>query len=171
MHSWGLYNDRYGLAELSVHGGGKSVPIPPKDEDYVHGLLDGEIARQERLRSVLAADPATAGWTQEGALMRNYKFLQFMDTLALYFNLRHAGDRSQETFVHVPMSEDADTEVTVTPLGDDRYSVTPFPFNGAALEVRCKGRYFEAVSDAPADLGAHLYGLAGSEQVHRLEAA
>ena len=171
MHSWGLYNDRYGLSEFSVLGGGKSVPIPPKDEDYVHGRLDGEIARQERLSSVRAADPATAGWTQEGARMRNYKFLQFMDTLALYFNLRHAGDHSQETFVHVPMSEDADTEVTVTPLGDDRYSVTPFPFNGAALEVRCKGRYFEAVSDAPADLGAHLYGLAGSEQVHRLEAA
>jgi hypothetical protein len=171
MHSWGLYNDRYGVSEFSVLGGGKSVPIPPKDEDYVHGLLDGEIARQERLRSVLAADPATAGWTREGALLRNYKFLQFMDTLALYFNLRHAGDRSAETFVHVPMSEAMDAEVTVRPLGDNRYAVTPFPFAGDALEVRCKGRYFEAVAVAPADLGAHLYGLAGSEQVHILEAA
>ncbi|MBT3884058.1 MAG: DUF3891 family protein, partial [Rhodospirillaceae bacterium] len=120
---------------------------------------------------VLAGDPATAGWIEEGALMRNYKFLQFMDTLALYFNLRHAGDRSSETFVHVPMSEAVDAEVTVTPMGNDRYAVTPFPFNGEVLEVRCKGRYFKAVSDAPTDLGAHLYGLPGDEQVHILEAA
>jgi len=171
MHSWGLYNDRHGVSEFVVLGGGKSVPIPPNDEDFVNGLLDAELARQERLKSVLAADPDTAPWVEERALMRNYKFLQFMDTLALYFNLRHAGDRSEEIFVHVPVSEDEDAEVTVIPLGDDRYSVAPFPFAGDALEVRCKGRWFEAVSDAEMDLGAHLYGLPGACQVHTLEAA
>ena len=168
LHSWGLYNDRYGVSEFRVLGGGKSVPIPPQDEDYVNGLLDGEIARQKRLKAVLAANPATAGWIEEGALMRNSKFLQFMDTLALYFNLRHAGDRTQETFVHVPMSEQKDAEITLRPLGDDRYAVAPFPFAGDRLEVRCKGRYFEAVPDAPDDLGAHLYGLPAAEQVHTL---
>ena len=171
LHSWGLYNDRYGFSEFRVLGGGKSVPIPPNDEGYVTGLLDGEIARQDRLKAVLAADPGTAGWIEEKALTRSYKFLQFMDTLALYFNLRHAGDRSKETFVHVPMSVDADAEITITPLGGDRYSVTPFPFAGGALEVRCQGRYFEAVSDAEMDLASHLYGLPADEQVHALLAA
>ena len=136
-----------------------------------NGLLDGEITRQKRLKAVLAADPATAGWIAEGALMRNYKFLQFMDTLALYFNLRHAGDRTQETFVHVPMSEQKDAEITLRPFGDDRYAVAPFPFAGDRLEVRCKGRYFEAVSEAQDDLAAHLYGLPEEEQVHWLLAA
>lgn len=54
MHSWGLYNDRYGVSEFKAMRSGKSVPVPERDEDYVRGLLDGELARQERLKAELA---------------------------------------------------------------------------------------------------------------------
>jgi len=172
MHSWGLYNERYGVSQFRVLDGGKSVPIPPGQEDTVHGLLDGEVARQKRLRESLAADPATAPWVEEKTLMRNYKLLQFFDTLALYFNMRHAAEHSSETFVHVPKSEEEDAEVTITPLGDGIYSVSPFPFAGIELKVQCDGRYFDAVPDGqePEDLAAELYGLPVEQQSFHLAA-
>ncbi|HAY44830.1 MAG TPA: hypothetical protein DCY55_00905 [Gammaproteobacteria bacterium] len=167
MHSWGLYNERYGVSEFTVLGGGKSVPIPPENEQFVTGLLDDEIARQQRLKSELAASPETASWVEEKSLMRNYKLLQFFDTLALYFNLRHESQRMEEQFVHIPISVEADATVTVRPIGDGKYEVFPFPFAGDELEVRCKGRYFEQISanDEPDDLAGFLYSLPVTEQV------
>jgi hypothetical protein len=166
MHSWGLYNDRYGVSEFRVLDGGKSVPMPPGQEDTVNGLLEGEIARQQRLQAQLAEDPSTAAWVEEKNLFRNYKLLQFFDTLALYFNMRHAADRSEERFVNVPMSIDQDAAITVRPLGNDEYAVAPFPFAGDRLETLCDGRYFTALStdDAPDDLGGMLYGLPTEQQ-------
>ena len=167
MHSWGLYNERYGVSEFTVLDGGKSVPIPPENEKFVSGLLDDEITRQQRLKDELAASPETAGWVDEKSLMRNYKLLQFFDTLALYFNLRHDSQRMQEQFVHIPNSVDEDSTVTVRPIGDGKYEMFPFPFAGDELEVSCKGRYFGciAANNEPDDLAAHLYGLPISEQV------
>jgi hypothetical protein len=99
--------------------------------------------------------------------MQNYKLLQFFDTLALYFNLRHESERAEEAFLHVPKSRTTDTTVTVRPRGGGGYAMNPFPFAGARMEARCKGRYFEAVAPerAPADLAAHLYGRPAAEQV------
>jgi hypothetical protein len=46
--------------------------------------------------------------------------------------------------------------------------MNPFPFAGARMEARCRGRYFEAIAPerAPADLAAHLYGRPRAEQVY-----
>ena len=33
MHSWGLYNERYGLTQFQVLGGGRSVPPPRRGGD------------------------------------------------------------------------------------------------------------------------------------------
>jgi len=173
MHSWGLYNARYGVSEFTVLRGGKSVPIPPEHEKFVRGLLDGEIARQARLKKVLLAAPETADWVDEKSLMRNYKILQFFDTLALYFNLRHESQHRDERFVSVPKSITEDAAVTLRPMGGGRYEMSPFPFAGDRLEVRCEGRYFEKITpdDEPGDLATHLYGLPGAEQVFTFVAA
>lgn len=173
MHSWGLYNERYGFSEFRVLGGGKSVPVPAGQEDTVQGLLDGEVARQEKLRATLLENPETAGWVEEARLFQNYKLLQFVDTLALYFNLRHESERISETFVNVPQTEQADIPVTVTPVGDGHYSVAPFPFTGERLEVRCKGRYFEKIpaGETPKNLADELYNLPEEEQVFILQPA
>ena len=169
MHCWGLYNARYGFSEFRIQkGGSTSVPIPPQNQDATHAVLDQELARQERLKAKLAADPQTAPWIAEKRLVQNYKLLQFFDTLALYFNLRHASERGEEVFVHVPKSSEADTSVTVRPLGDGVYAVAPFPFAGERFEAHCHGRYFEPVApeSAPADLAAALYGRPPAEQLY-----
>lgn len=167
MHSWGLYNGRYGFTEFRVRkGGSTSIPIAPDHAAETHAMLDAELARQERLKAELAADPRTAGWIEEKRLMRNYKLLQFCDTLALYFNLRHETEHEPEIFVHVPQSPDRDASVTLTPLGGHRYAMAPFPFAGDRLETHCKGRYFAAVAgdQPPDDLAGRLYGAPPAEQ-------
>jgi len=173
MHSWGLYNERYGLTQFRVLDGGKSVPVPSGEEDTVKGLLDGELARQERLKAELGANPETAGWVEERRLFRNYKLLQFFDTLALYFNLRHAGEHVEEVFVHVPKSDTVDVDVTLRPAGNGRYTLAPFPFAGDHLETRSEGRYFAALrkGEGPDRLAAAFYGQPVKEQVFVLEAA
>ena len=173
MHSWGLYNERYGLTQFQVLGGGRSVPVPPGEEETVKGLLDGEVTRQERLKAELGANPETAGWVEERRLFRNYKLLQFFDTLALYFNLRHTSEHAEQVFVHVPKSDTVDVDVTLCPIGNDRYTLAPFPFAGNHLETRSEGRYFAALGrgEGPDDLATALYGQPVEEQVFVLEAA
>ena len=136
-------------------------------------MLDSELARQERLKAKLGANPETAGWVEEQCLFRNYKLLQFFDTLALYFNMRHAGEHAEEVFVHVPKSDTVDVDVTLRPTGNGRYTLAPFPFAGDRLETRSEGRYFAALAKGkgPDDLAAALYGQPVEEQVFVLEAA
>jgi hypothetical protein len=175
MHTWGLYNERYGYTDFRVRQGGAStsIPIAPEMAVETNAILDAELARQERLKQQLAADPQTSAWIEEDNLFRNYKLLQFCDTLALYFNLRHRGDRTVEVYVHVPETATSDTSVTVTPVGDNTYSFDPFPFAGNSLDVACKGRYFNAVPEgkAPDDLAGLIKDLPVEEQVHRFVAA
>lgn len=174
MHTWGLYNARYGFSDFRVRiGGSTSIPISPDVADETNGILEKEIARQNRLKEILASDPATKSWVDEDQLFQNYKLLQFCDTLALYFNLRHATDRTEEVFIHVPESSATDASVTVTPLGDNTYSFAPFPFAGNSLDVSCSGRYFSALpgDKAPGNLAPLIQGLAVEKQVHHFVAA
>lgn len=160
MHSWGLYKARYGYSNFAIRpGGSTSIPVPPHLEDEANTMLAGEIARQERLKATLAADAETARWVEEAHLVKCYKQLQFFDTLALYFNLRHPDERGEEIYVHVPMTVDEDATVTLDRVSGDRYSLDPFPFDGEVLEVTCRGRYFAPVADggAPDDLAAMLW--------------
>ncbi|MFT5439457.1 MAG: hypothetical protein ACI9MJ_001321 [Alphaproteobacteria bacterium] len=170
MHTWGLYNARYGYSDFRVRpGGSTSVPISPDIADETNLILEGEIARQNRLKELLASDPDTKSWVEEDRLLQNYKLLQFCDTLALYFNLRHETDREKEIYIHVPQSRTADTSVTVTPRGNGVYEFSPFPFSGNSLDVSCKGRYFEATKEAqePEALGTLIEHLPVEEQIHK----
>ena len=171
MHSWGLYNARYGFSEFRVRAGGStSIPVGPGDREEVDRMLEGEIARQERIRETLAADPETAAWVEEAHIVQNYKQLQFFDTLALYFNLRHETDRGVETFTCVPKDAATDAEVTVTPKGEGVYALDPFPFAGTRLETACSGRYLAACDEgaAPDDLAAALADLPTETQTYTL---
>ena len=171
MHSWGLYHGRYGFSEFRVRpGGSTSIPVGPADREEVDRMLEGEIARQERIRERLAADPETAPWVEEAHVVQNYKQLQFFDTLALYFNLRHESDRGVETFSCVPRDAATDAEVTVTPMGGGSYAVDPFPFAGDRLEAVCGGRYLAPYAEgaAPDDLAAALAALPADTQSYTL---
>lgn len=136
MHSWGLYNGRYGLSDVVLLD-----RVAERNLEEARSMLDRELERQERLKRALQENSRTAPWVSEPALMKTYKQLQFFDTLALYFNRIHEGAREAAVFPHVPKSETEDADVTVTPLGDAVYAVAPYPFSRDPLTLEFEGRY------------------------------
>ena len=168
MHMWGLYNERRGYTNFSTRGGSKSIPIFDKYAGETNAMLDGELERQERLKAELAADPETRAWVEKKHLLQNYKQLQFFDTLALYFNLRHEDERGEEIYTYVPKNADEDATITLTPQGNGVYSLSPFPFAGDRVAFPCSGRYVSALpeADEPDDLGGFLRTLPIETQVH-----
>ncbi|HLH86976.1 MAG TPA: DUF3891 family protein [Xanthobacteraceae bacterium] len=135
MHSWGLYNGRYGLSDMVLID-----RIPPPDRPLVQRMLDDELARQSRLKAALARNPSTAAWIDERRLFQSYKQLQFVDTLALYFNRTHASARGEVAFTHVPLSASEDTTVTITPRAAGVYALAPYPFAADGAEFAFAGR-------------------------------
>ncbi len=123
MHSWGLYNGRYGLSDLVLLDG-----IARDARAEADAMLDEELRRQSRLREALARDPATTSLLDEDRIFQNYKQLQFCDTLALYFNRNDAGRRTTQTFRSVPIDAHRDMEITIAPISEGVYALTPFPF-------------------------------------------
>jgi hypothetical protein len=137
-----------------------SVPISEASRAKVEAMLAGELQRQERLRAVLAADSASAQ-RDEKRIFQNYKQLQFCDTLALYFHLRHASERCDEIYIHVPMSREADASIALKKIDGTTYSLDPFPFGQDARDVRLPWTVHAAdsVGRQPDDLGAVLREL------------
>ena len=103
-------------------------------------MLDGELARQQRLKTALAADPKTSAWIAQEHLFQNYKQLQFFDTLALYFNRTHPSERVAQTFQHVPLNAREDASVTICPRAPGVYELSPYPFAADGAEFAFAGR-------------------------------
>lgn len=136
MHSWGLYNGRYGMSDHVLLD-----TLAEANRAAADGMLEGELARQERLKAELAADPETAAWVDEAHLFQNYKQLQFFDTMALYFNCAHEGARKETVFEHVPRNAHEDADVTVRPIEEGVYGLSPYPFAEDGFEPSFTGRY------------------------------
>jgi hypothetical protein len=135
MHSWGLYNGRYGLSKLVLINN-----IPPQDRPIADRMLAGELERQKRLKEQIAKDSKCSGWLGEKKLFQNYKQLQFLDTLALYFNRIHPSERVRQAFENVPLSTTADTTVSIEPRGNGMYALSPYPFAASGAEFAYAGR-------------------------------
>ena len=142
MHSWGLYNGRYGMSDLVLLDS-----LADDNRDKADVMLDGELERQDRLKSDLADDPESASWIDEPHLLQNYKQLQFFDTLALYFNRTHDAERGGSTFTHVPMSASQDVDIAIERTGPGVYSLSPYPFNEDGAEFWFEGRYLAPQSN------------------------
>jgi len=138
MHSWGLYNGRYGLSKLVLID-----KIPPVDRPLAERMLAGEIDRQDRLKAEIVKDAQTAKWIEAEHLFQNYKQLQFFDTLALYFNRTHPDERAEQAFEHVPVNAREDVNVTIRPRQPGIYEVSPYPFAANAAEFAFAGRPIE----------------------------
>ncbi len=152
MHSWGLYNGRYGLSDKVLLDG-----LTGEKRALADAVLDAELARQAVLTEQLSSASETAGWVERSALFQNYKQLQFFDTLALYFNCAHAGERVETKFAHVPRDSVSDTEITLRPLGDDLYSLTPYPFDRSPFPLAFAGRYVQAARVPAKDSDAEWF--------------
>jgi hypothetical protein len=139
MHTYGLYNGRYGLSDVLFVN-----MIPEELRPRVDAMLAGELARQDRLRSALRSDPATAGLADDGLLLRAYKLLQLFDTLALWCQCEHPSRRAEQSFPNVPMRADADETIVVTPLDESTARATPFPFDEEGVVFATEGRWIAA---------------------------
>jgi hypothetical protein len=139
MHSWGLYNGRYGLSDLVL-----IKKFPEQQRPLAERMLDGELERQRRLKAEIGKDAELAGRLDEKKLFQNYKQLQFLDTLALYFNRIHPDERGPQTFAHVPRNAEEDASVTIRPEQPGVYSLSPFPFAPEQAEFAFAGRYIRA---------------------------
>jgi hypothetical protein len=146
MHSWGLYNGRYGMSDKVLLDA-----LAGANRELAAHMLAGEEARQGRLTAALRADPETAAWVEERHLFQNYKQLQFFDTLALYFHCTHASERTATRFLHVPADAQRDVALSLTPQGGGRYALSPYPFAVDQLELTFSGRYLTPVAE-----GEHL---------------
>jgi Protein of unknown function (DUF3891) len=138
MHSWGLYNGRYGLSDKVLID-----TISPAERPLAERMLEAELRRQAVLKAELARDAQTAAWVEEGHLFQNYKQLQFFDTFALYFNRTHSAARTEASFEHVPMNAHADTAITVRPVSAETYAISPYPFGENPGHFKFSGRYVE----------------------------
>jgi hypothetical protein len=150
MHSWGLYNGRYGMSD--------KVLIDSLDDARQHLLkpvMDREVERQEALKEALRCDPSTAAWAEEVNLFHNYRQLQFFDTLALYFNCTPERAREPTTFLQVPMNAEENADVELQPLGNGAYALDPWPFAKDFLELSYLGRCLEPVEEG-LDMRQHL---------------
>lgn len=136
MHSWGLYNGRYGLSDHVL-----IKKFPEQELPLAERMLDGELARQKRLKEEIGKDPVQFAWLDEEKLFQNYKQLQFLDTLALYFNRVHPTERGSQTFAHVPLNTQKDTAVTIRPQEPGVYALSPFPFAASGAEFAFGGRH------------------------------
>jgi hypothetical protein len=103
-------------------------------------MLDGELARQQRLKAEIGKDPTLAERLDDKKLFQNYKQLQFIDTLALYFNRVHPSERREQTFQHVPRNAEEDIAVTIKPREAGVYTLSPFPFAPDNAEFAFAGR-------------------------------
>ncbi len=103
-------------------------------------MLAGELDRQKQLKDEIGKDPQLSGWLDEKKLFQNYKQLQFIDTLALYFNRIHPSERGQQAFEHVPLTAETDTTVTIEPHESGVYALSPYPFGSAGAEFAFAGR-------------------------------
>ena len=165
MHSWGLYNGRYGMSDKVLLDA-----LADENRAMANAMLDGEVTRQQQLKEQLGSDAETAAWIEEAHLFQNYKQLQFFDTFALYFNCVHESARGQATYAHVPMSATSDKEVNIAPIGAGVYAVDPFPVDGDSIVVSFNGRYVAPVSEGD-DLQSVLSEAPLATQTARLVAS
>ena len=162
MHSWGLYNGRYGMSDHVLLD-----TIAAANRGVAEAMLEGELARQARLKKALVEDEETAPLVDDAQVMRNYKQLQLFDTMALYFNCNHARHRKQAIFTHVPKNTHEDVDITITPRADGAYAMAPYPFAEDDFELSFAGRY---MSPRGAVDRVDLDGLAEEWQTVRLVA-
>ncbi|WP_373087266.1 DUF3891 family protein [Sneathiella sp.] len=159
MHMWGLYNGRYGLSDYH--------PLNIDDNTLrseFESTLEELLELQNELKLQLAQDTVAAEWIVQNHLFQNYKQLEFFDALALYFNWSPVTSRRKATFTSVPLSELADTSITVTPLEGNRYAFAPFPFVREGLEFYFEGRYLAPMIDAPEEEMQNALAKAPTEQ-------
>lgn len=136
MHCSGIYKQRYG-----TDPGLKLRRLTSEVEPVVQGFMERLEKQQRELRAELCSRGeagASPGSVEEKAIWANYKLLQMMDRLSLYFCMARV---SQRSLGPAPLDYDGrDTELSLRPLDDHTVILSPFPFRKSPLRVSVKAR-------------------------------
>jgi hypothetical protein len=163
MHTYGLYNGRYGLTDKIFLN-----MIPDELRASVDEMLAAELERQADLKTALEA--TNPEHVSDEFAFHAYKQLQFFDTLSLHLHLNPAGSRGDTEFPNVPCSIGEDVVISLVEHDDGVYALDPYPFAVDGLDVFTEGRYL-VPQPAGTDLGALLADTEISVQHVRLIAA
>lgn len=87
--------------------------------------------QQLRLKVDLRNDPAMRPFTDESRIKANQQRLDALDRLSLYFCLGEGGDITIED---VPVSEQSEVDWQLRGVGENRYTLDPYPFRREPLE-------------------------------------
>jgi len=130
MHTVNLLTEQADLSTLSE-----------TDRALHAAFIQGQRDRQAQLAAGLAADARLAPATDRSVLQRAFEFLQAMDNLSLIVCV----DLLQPTTLRHkhPTNDGEMVEFNVTPLGDLRFKVDPFPFDVDELVFEVPSRHVE----------------------------
>ena len=87
--------------------------------------------QQLRLKVDLRNDPAMRPFTDESRIKANQQRLDALDRLSLYFCLGEGGDITIED---VPVNEQSEVDWQLWEVGENRYTLDPYPFRREPLE-------------------------------------
>jgi hypothetical protein len=87
--------------------------------------------QQLRLKVDLRNDPAMRPFTDESRIKANQQRLDVLDRLSLYFCL---GEGGNITIEDVPVSEQSEVDWQLREVGENRYTLEPYPFRREPLE-------------------------------------
>ncbi|MGB7464153.1 MAG: DUF3891 family protein [Candidatus Acidiferrum sp.] len=87
--------------------------------------------QQLRLKVDLRNDPAMRPFTDESRIKANQQRLDALDRLSLYFCLGQGGDITIED---VPVNEQSEVDWQLREVGENRYTLDPYPFRREPLE-------------------------------------
>lgn len=165
MHTYGLYHGRYGLSDKVYID-----MIGDEWVDKVKNMLSVELERQARLKNQFK-EMGQESLVKEENLFRNYKLLQFFDTLALYIQTVAPDQMTDSQFLNVPQSKQTDSVITATFMAPNLIELNPWPFKGDHFEVSTRGRVMkkaEAGKSAEAVRSEYLNSPA-SEQIYQFQ--
>ena len=133
MHGVGLYKQRYGTDPSLVRR-----PANVEDSEAVEKLINEQEAAQERLRGLLMESSNYHALSSHTQIWSNYKLLQIWDRLSLLLCWRGT---AQLSLSPVPMSYgDAETDLTLEPLSENEFTVSPYPFRESPIEFHARAR-------------------------------
>jgi len=116
--------------------------------------------QQLRLKVDLRNDPAMRPFTDESRIKANQQRLDALDRLSLYFCLGEGGDITIED---VPVNEQSEVDWQLREVGENRYTLDPYPFRREPLEFALlerripKRRYMDEGDLQKVLTAAHFY--------------
>lgn len=138
MHGVGLRKNRYDTVPATDRKDTLSGKEKKSVEDYI---TDGE-KLQAKLRKKLEQDPLYKRQSTEKWIWANYRLIQVWDRLSLHLCSDGILGGIRGLLKPVPCGYDSeDVEIMVNKTGSGKFSIEPFPFSRAPIQLLLRAKY------------------------------